>query len=561
VSAASPEPAIQPAAIPPPLRQRALRGALWTGVGVGGSTVLRLGSNLILARLLFPAAFGLMELANVLMRGLNMLSDLGVGPAVISVQRDDEAFLNTAWTVQVVRGWVICLLACALAWPFARFYGEGALLWLIPVIAISPVLSGLDAIGLHTEARRLYLGRITMLALGEMAVSVAVMVSFALVSPTVWALVAGGVSARLTHALGSHLLLPGPRPRLTWDQESISLLVRFGKWILLSTSILFLSAWFDRLLLGKLVSLSVLGLYALAYRLRSIIDMAFVSLSQRVLFPVLAELHREQPARLAGRLLELRSTALAVGASGALGMLFLGPWFFELLYDERYAESGWMSQLLVVPMWFGVLQITSDRALLAMGNTRPLALGNAVRFAATASGCLLGYAYYDLAGFLVGLGFGALMSHLVIVDALRRTRVWIGGQDLRFTALLVGASSLGLGSQAALSGAASGRFVALGLQLVVLGGVLAWAGRKLLVLVRQRRAAQDPAQDPQQLEGLAEEDQGSEGQGAPALDATSSAEGDPYQLEGVDEPSQGPPGAVHEGGGEDPGEEGGPAHS
>ena len=100
------------------LTARALRSALFTLGGFGSAQLIRLASNLILTRLLFPEAFGMMALTMVFLQGLQMFSDVGVAPAIQQSKRGDDAdFLDTAWTIQVVRGLCLWLAACALAWP------------------------------------------------------------------------------------------------------------------------------------------------------------------------------------------------------------------------------------------------------------------------------------------------------------------------------------------------------------------------------------------------------------------------------------------------------------
>src|SRR5205085_6387616 len=84
---------------PSSLRQRTLRGSVWTSSEYVANVVLRLGSNLVLARLLVPQMFGIMRIVNIFAQGLQMFSDVGIGPVIIQNPRGDEpAFLNTAWT-------------------------------------------------------------------------------------------------------------------------------------------------------------------------------------------------------------------------------------------------------------------------------------------------------------------------------------------------------------------------------------------------------------------------------------------------------------------------------
>jgi O-antigen/teichoic acid export membrane protein len=103
---------------------------------------LRLGSNIVLAWLLFPEAFGLMLLVNVFMQGLQMFSDIGIGPSIIQNKRgNDPDFLNTAWTIQAIRGFVLWFIACVLAWPIAWIFAHNdPLAW--KLVLLIPVAMG-----------------------------------------------------------------------------------------------------------------------------------------------------------------------------------------------------------------------------------------------------------------------------------------------------------------------------------------------------------------------------------------------------------------------------------
>ena len=87
------------------LRDRAMRGTVWTAVGYGAAQLLRFGSNLALTYLLFPEAFAAMVIVNTFIMGLHLFSDVGIIPAIVQNKRGDEPdFLNTAWSIQIARG-------------------------------------------------------------------------------------------------------------------------------------------------------------------------------------------------------------------------------------------------------------------------------------------------------------------------------------------------------------------------------------------------------------------------------------------------------------------------
>ena len=97
------------------LRERAMRASVWALGGNLASVSIRLGSNLLLTRLLFPEAFGTMAIVQAVMIGLAMLTDAGIEPAVIKSRRGHESiFLNTAWTLQVMQGVLVWLVVCGI---------------------------------------------------------------------------------------------------------------------------------------------------------------------------------------------------------------------------------------------------------------------------------------------------------------------------------------------------------------------------------------------------------------------------------------------------------------
>ena len=113
-------------------RARSMRATTLLTGAFGLSKIMQLGSNLVLTRLLFPEAFGMMALVFVFIGALNLMSDVGLLPSIIRSERGDTPeFLQTAWTIKVVRGFWIAGLAIVFAWPYAKFYDYDILFPLI----------------------------------------------------------------------------------------------------------------------------------------------------------------------------------------------------------------------------------------------------------------------------------------------------------------------------------------------------------------------------------------------------------------------------------------------
>jgi O-antigen/teichoic acid export membrane protein len=163
-------------------------------MNLGGSQVLRLAGNMILTRMLFPDAFGLMALVNLFLMGLAMFSDIGIGPGIVQRRGTlTPEFLQTAWTVQVIRAGGLFLLTLLVAWPLSAFYGQPELALVLPVAGLTQLVSGFKSVALHTCARELKHGVLATADLSTAAVGLLVSILLAWMHPSVWALVWGGL--------------------------------------------------------------------------------------------------------------------------------------------------------------------------------------------------------------------------------------------------------------------------------------------------------------------------------------------------------------------------------
>jgi len=407
-----------------PLRQRALRGSLWTVASYGVQHALRLGGNIVLARLLFPEAFGLMTLASVFVQGLNMFSDLGLAPSIIQHRRGaDPVFLNTAWTLQVIRGFALWICACLLAPLVGSLYGEPVLTQLLPVLGLTALIAGFDSTHLASANRNLLLGRLSLLELASYAFGLLVMIAWAWRSPSVWALAAGALASSLVKMALSHLVLPGARNRFAWDPEAFRAIRRFGQWILASTALTFFAGHGDRVVLGALLDMGALGILGIAAALAGIANEVLIQVGQKVLFPSYSELVRERPERVYAALRRARLVMLAVGWLASLALITLGERLVEVLYDDRYADAGWMLQLLATGMLVGAINTSYRGVIVAFGQTfaqaSMLAIQVALKF-------LLVFAGHHLAGttgVIAAIAFAGWVSYPVHAFFLSRLSV------------------------------------------------------------------------------------------------------------------------------------------
>jgi O-antigen/teichoic acid export membrane protein len=406
---------------PSTLRSRIFRAGAWTMGGHLVAQVIRLGSTLVMTRLLAPEMFGVMAIATMVTVVLTLLSDIGLHQNIVQSKRgDDPVFLDTAWVVQIYRGfglWLIALLLSGALYvanhhgvlPAGSVYASPELPLIIAVSSFSAVILGFQSTRIGTALRRVDQKRTIQIELLSQISGLCIMLTIGLITHSIWALVAGALTANLVSTMLSHIWMQGYPNRFRWDRQSYKELLEFGKWVFFSSAAYVFASKCDRLLLGVFVNAETLGFYAIASLMIGAIETGFNRIFSRVSMPVLSEITRHQPARLPEMYYKMR-------LPGDLLLLFMAGLLFataqlvvDLLYDARYAEVGGMLQILAVSLFvlrYGV----SNQIYLAMGIPRYLSILNIVRFLSLFILVPVLYHFAGIPGAIWGVALHALVT-------------------------------------------------------------------------------------------------------------------------------------------------------
>jgi O-antigen/teichoic acid export membrane protein len=432
------------------LKKSVLRGSAWTMVGVGASQAMRLGKSLILSRLLFPEAYGVMAIVWAVLYALEMLSDVGIAPAVIRSQRgDDPKFLNTAWTMKTIRGAVLCAIACALAYPISVFYEQPDLALLIPVAGLTSLLEGFCSTNIYSCQRNMVYGKITLLDLSNEVVGLLVTLTWAYFYPSAWALLGGAIVGRIYHVSASHFILPGIKNRFHWDTKAYQELIHFGKWIFFSSAVFLLYAQGDRMLLGKYLDATTLGIYTIAIMLSESVVNVVTKLNNSVLYPALSRVANSEPHRLKEVFYRTRLGTDALMVIPICILMVIGERLVHLLYDSRYAAAGWMLQILCVRMLMTATLIGSASCLFALGHSKYSFIQNLFRAGWILIGIPLIWPLYGMEGIIWVVGLTEIPVLFVLWFGMSKYGILSVKHELRTlpfiaTGLLIGFALLQL---------------------------------------------------------------------------------------------------------------------
>lgn len=407
------------------LKALALKGSLWTLVGFGGQKILQLCSNLILTRLLFPEAFGLMALVNVVITGLTMFSDIGIRPSIVQNMRgEDTGFLHTAWTVQVIRGFALWAVACVAAWPASLIYHQPILLPLLCTVGSTAAINGFQSFALATANRKLQLGRLTVVQIAGQAISIAATVLLAWIYDSVWALAFGAVAGSIVQTALGHLAWPAQAHAFRLERHAIDSLLHYGKWIFLATLVTFLGGQGLQAIQGVLVAPATLAMIYIAGTISWTLGDLTHKLVDSVAFPVLSKVAREEPKRLRSVLNGFRFRVLALTLPGFIALSLLSTFIINTLFDRRYAAAGPYLAISAITSALGVLPIYYQNALLAGGDSRAHFIIMVAMMAFRIGGLTMGFHFGGVEGMLVGIALGTLLTYFVSAG-FARVRGWL----------------------------------------------------------------------------------------------------------------------------------------
>jgi O-antigen/teichoic acid export membrane protein len=420
------------------LEKQAVKGTVYIVGFYGISLMLRMVSSVVLTRLLSPSYFGLMTLLTTVLVGLNLFSHIGLGDSVIQSPRGDEpVFLNTAWSLQILRGGGLWVLTILLAGPVARFYHEPRMIALFPVLGFECVIAGFASTSLFNLARHLGVGKASMLELIGQVVYFVVTLIWALFDPSLWALVAGKLGSELTRTAISFCIIPDMRPRFVLDKECLHSLVHFGKWILIGTALTFLATQSDRLILGKLITIEALGVYGVAFALSDMPRQLIAMFCSRVGYPFIARFAQQPRPQYRSIFLKYRLPVLAVGGLCLVFVICVGDQLILHLYDHRYRAAAWMVGVLAAGLWHTMLYSTLSSAILALSKAHYNAFANLVYCISLFTLIPLGFHYYGTPGAVVAVAVGDLPVYFVVLYAAYREGVGTFLQDALSTAAFV----------------------------------------------------------------------------------------------------------------------------
>jgi len=346
---------------PGTLSERVLAAAKWNYLGVAARVLAQFIAQIVLARLLGPVPYGMFGVCLVSVGVVSIVSEMGLGPALVQKKALAEADIRVAFTRIVAASAGLALLLALVAPLLAQFFGDPALTWPLRGIALSVVIQSFSVVPLSLLKRRLEFRTVQIAQVASYVTGfVLVGIGLALAGAGVWSLIGALGAQYLMEAVLHYRAAPHTlRPLLVAEGRALQ---SFAGRVLLTNLSNWVSENLDNLLVGRLLGVQALGFYSVSYNLMRTPANHMVVTLQQVLFSASARVQDD---------------------AAALGRAYLLALNLVLLVSlPTFIAAGVLSETVVVALY-------GQKWLAAIPLLLPLALAMPVHAAMAIAGPIL----------------------------------------------------------------------------------------------------------------------------------------------------------------------------
>lgn len=319
------------------LKARCARGGMALAAGTFVERGSRFVRTMILAKLLLPADLGIVALVTAAILIFEAVNEVGVRQSVIQNKKGDEdEYLNVAWWFQSMRTTFLFAGAFLLAPLISRFYAAPQMLHLLRVMLISMLFNGLMSPRAFVLEKQLRFSKAVVLVQGSGLLGTLVTVCLVLSLRNVWAIVIGFVVESLIRCVLSFLLCPF-RPRLRIDRDCLRDILKFARGMLGLPILTLIAFQTDVVVLGKVVSKELVGMYFMAFQLARMPRELYARIVGSLLLPVFSK-KQDDKATLCRAVLKMAKGTSAI-VTPLMGFLIVcAGALLSTAYTPEYAE-------------------------------------------------------------------------------------------------------------------------------------------------------------------------------------------------------------------------------
>jgi O-antigen/teichoic acid export membrane protein len=326
------------------LKGKAIRGGLARLCSQGASFLLRVGSLMVLARLLGPKDFGLVGMVTAFTEVLTWFRDFGLSSAAIQHPIVTEEQISTLFWINILLGALLALAAMAMAPAIAAFYHEPELFGVTVVLGAGFLF---NAAGVQHSAllqRQMRFTALAVISVVSFIIGAAIGIGGAKAGYGYWALVGMSVTSPLAATVG-FWLTTGWVPGMPHRRAGIRSMIHFGGTLTLNGLVAYIAYNADKVMIGRFWGAAAIGIYGRAYQLVNIPTATVNSAVGEVAFSALSRL-QDDPARLRSYFLKGFSLVLGLTLPVTIACALFADDVVFVLLGPKWKDAAAIVRLL-----------------------------------------------------------------------------------------------------------------------------------------------------------------------------------------------------------------------
>jgi len=328
------------------LRVKSAVSLKWLAIGNVASFSLNFIVMVLLARLLGPEPLGLIGLTNLILSIVIVLTELGMGAAVIQSMTISDEQLSTLFWLTMIIGASITVLVFVASPLVASLFGQEELEEILSILSCVFLISSIATIKTGLLERNLQFDRLTLATVTSMTVYGVIAVLLALFGLGVWSVVWAILAREITKAITVWFAVDW-RPKVRFALHKTYGLIIFGVNVMGGRLVQFLRSNIDYIIIGLLMGTVSFGYYSLAYNLISMPASRLSLLVSQVAFPSFSKLQKDD-AKLRNAYLKMTHYLSILIFPALVGLAITAPWLIPTVFGEEWQPAVILVQLMCV---------------------------------------------------------------------------------------------------------------------------------------------------------------------------------------------------------------------
>lgn len=270
-----------------------IKGISWMSGFRGFTRIIAIIKIAILARFLTPSQFGSFAIASLILTLLETITETGVNVFLIQEHKNYKKYVDTAWAISIIRGFIIFLIIFSLSIPLGNYFNSQESVILIVLISFVPLIRGfINPMVVSYQIDLLFHKEFYFRTLLFLADTVfAIIFTYLLQSPV--GIIIGIIVSAILETIISFIVFEF-KPKLNFDFVKMKKIIKVGKWITMGGVFKYFAEQADDIIIGKVLNTYYLGLYQNAYKISTLPVYEITGISSKVAIPIFAKINDDR---------------------------------------------------------------------------------------------------------------------------------------------------------------------------------------------------------------------------------------------------------------------------